>query len=98
MISMAYFTARGFYNIIRELPTGKGFADFVFLPMVTAGSRPPMILELKYNQSAEKAIEQIKTKNYFEKVSKYNKTVLLVGINYDQDKNYTAAFEEYQIE
>ena len=32
VLTMAYFTAPAYYNIIREMPTGKGFADFVFIP------------------------------------------------------------------
>lgn len=55
---MAYFTASGYYNIIREMPGGKGFADFAFIPRANAGFRPAMIVELKYNQSADSAIIQ----------------------------------------
>ena len=32
VLTMAYFTAPGYYNIVREMPAGKGFADFVFIP------------------------------------------------------------------
>ena len=32
VLTMAYFTAPAYYNIIREMPPGKGFADFVFIP------------------------------------------------------------------
>lgn len=32
VISLAYYSARNYYTLIRELPTGKGFADIVFLP------------------------------------------------------------------
>ena len=28
-ITMAYFTALVYYTVVRELPTGKGFADIV---------------------------------------------------------------------
>ena len=30
VLSMAYFTAPAYYNVVREMPAGKGFADFVF--------------------------------------------------------------------
>ena len=64
VLTMAYFTAPAYYNVIREMPSGKGFADFVFLPRANAGNRPAMIIELKYNQSAETALKQIKEKRY----------------------------------
>lgn len=31
VVTMAYFTAPAYYNVIRELPSGKGFADFAFV-------------------------------------------------------------------
>lgn len=60
VLTMAYFTAPAYYNIVREMPSGKGFADFVFIPRANAGSRPAMVVELKYNRSADTAIKQIK--------------------------------------
>ena len=63
---MAYFTAPAYYNIIRELPAGKGFADFAFIPRSNAGYRSAMIVELKYSKSADKAIKQIKEKDIME--------------------------------
>ncbi len=40
------------------------------------------IVELKCNQSAKKAIAQIKAKRYFEKYLQSNKKILLLGINF----------------
>ena len=31
-INLAFYFAREYYTIIRELPTGKGFADVCFIP------------------------------------------------------------------
>ena len=31
-ISLALYAARNFYTVIREMPSGKGFADMVYLP------------------------------------------------------------------
>ena len=97
---MAYFTAQGYYNIIRELPAGKGFADFVFIPRSNAGCRPAMVVELKYNQSADTAIRQIKEKRYQGALSGYYEKVLLVGINYDAEgkdkKHHTCIIEEWE--
>lgn len=59
VLTMAYFTAPAYYNIVREMPSGKGLADFVFIPRANAGNRPAMVVELKYNKSAETAIKQI---------------------------------------
>lgn len=47
-ISLAYYSARKDYRIIRELPTGHGFADVVFLPLPSKG-KPALVIELKYD-------------------------------------------------
>ena len=44
------------------------------------------IIEFKLNQSAEKAIEQIKTNRYAEKYVLENKPIVLVGINFNSRK------------
>ena len=95
VLTMAYFTAPAYYNIIREMPSGKGFADFVFLPRANAGNRPAMIVELKHNQTADAAITQIKEKRYQGALSGYKGKILLVGINYDTEKHHTCIIEEY---
>ena len=100
VLTMAYFTAPGYYNIIRELPSGKGFADFVFIPRANAGYRPAMVVELKYNQSADTAIRQIKEKRYQGALADYHDRILLVGINYDAEgkdkKHHTCVIEEWK--
>ena len=99
VLTMAYFTAQGYYNIIREMPSGKGFADFTFIPRANAGKRPAMVVELKYNQSADTAIKQIKEKRYQGALSGYGDKILLVGINYDAEgedkKHHTCVIEEW---
>lgn len=84
-ITMAYFTAPAYYTVVRELPTGKGFADIVFLPRADTTDKPAMVIELKWNKSADTAINQIKDKRYTGKLTGYCKEILLVGINYDRD-------------
>ena len=100
VLTMAYFTAQGYYNIIRELPSGKGFADFTFIPRSNAGWRPAMVVELKYNKSADTAIRQIKEKRYQGALSGYSEKVLLVGINYDAEgkdkKHHSCVIEEWK--
>ena len=83
-IMLAYYTARNYYEIFRELPTGKGFADYAFIPH-RGTDKPAMIIELKYNQSADSAIKQIHENRYEGKLKGFGGTVLLVGINYDKE-------------
>ena len=99
VLTMAYFTAPAYYNIVREFPTGKGFADMVFIPRANAGNKPAMVVELKYNQSADSAINQIKERRYQGALSGYSDKILLVGVNYEADgedkKKHTCVIEEW---
>ena len=100
VLTMAYFTAPAYYNVIREMPAGKGFADFVFIPRANAGYRPAMVVELKYNKSADTAIKQIKENRYQGALANYQDKILLVGINYEAEgkekKHHTCVIEEWQ--
>ena len=69
--------------MIRELPTGKGFADIVLLPNRNV-DKPTVLLELKFNHSADTAIAQIKEQRYAGMLLDHVGSVLLVGINYDK--------------
>ena len=71
------------YNVVRELPTGKGYADLVYLPKPGV-KKPALLIELKYDKSAQTAITQIKEKNYLQFFKDYKGEVLLVGINYSK--------------
>lgn len=94
VISLAYYSARKTYTIERELPAGKGYADLFFRPRKN-NSNPALIVELKYDKSAEGAIEQIKKKQYTDCLKDYSGEVLLVGINYDKDdKKHTCKIEK----
>ena len=84
-VTMAYFTAPAYYNIIREFPSGKGFADIVMLPRADAKGKPAIVIELKWNQSADAAIKQIKDRRYMGSLSGFAGEILLVGISYDKD-------------
>ena len=83
-ISLAYYSARKDYKLIREMPAGRGFADVVFLPLPFS-KKPALVVELKYNKSADTAIRQIKEKHYTQALEGYSGEILLVGINYDKD-------------
>ena len=84
VLSLAYYSARNDYVIHRELPTGKGFADLVFIPRKNVDS-PAIVVELKYNRDADSAISQIHRRQYPDKVAQYAGNLLLVGINYDRE-------------
>ena len=73
-----------YFKPIRELPTGRGFADLVFIPKQEYPEIPALIIELKWNHSAETAISQIKEKKYMKILEGYSGNILLVGINYDK--------------
>ena len=94
VISLAYYSARKTYTIDRELPAGKGYADLVFRPRKN-NTNPALIVELKYDKSAEGAIEQIKKNQYSDCLKDYSGEILLVGINYDKDnKRHTCKIEK----
>ena len=83
VIALAYYSACRDYTFVRELPTGNGFADMVFLPKRTS-SNPALVLELKWDKTAEGAISQIKSKGYVSALKEYKGNILLVGINYEK--------------
>lgn len=98
VVTLAYYNAVNEYTLIREMPSGKGYADMVFLPRKYS-DKPAMIVELKYGKSAQGAIEQIKEKRYPETLKDYLGKVLLVGISYDKaDKKHFCVIEEWEKE
>ena len=98
-ISLALFAARNFYTVYRELSTGKGFADMVYLPRKKFPEKPALLVELKWDKTAKGAIAQIKEKQYCKSLEEYRGNILLVGINYDKDtREHTCVIEDYQME
>ena len=84
VLSIAYYYASNDYIILRELATGKGFADLVLIPRKNVDS-PAIVIELKYDKAVDTAIEQIKRKQYPAKVAQYTDNLLLVGITYERE-------------
>lgn len=82
-IYIAYYAARNHYMIVRELPSGKGFADYAFIPR-KGSDKPAMIVELKYDKNADTAIKQIHDNRYEGALKDCFGKLLLVGINYDK--------------
>lgn len=96
VITLAYYSAKKEYVLVRECPSGYGFADIVFLPRKYS-SNPAFIVELKWDKTAEGAIAQIKDKHYSKSLETYEGEILLVGINYDRkNKKHQCVIERME--
>lgn len=79
----------------KEVTSGKGFADVVYIPYVP--DMPALVIELKHNKCADSAIDQIKDKKYFDSLESYTGDLLLVGINYDEKtKEHECRIEKFK--
>jgi hypothetical protein len=96
-INLAFYFAREYYTIVRELPTGKGFADICLIPRKLHANKPAVIIELKKDKDAHGAIDQIKQKNYVKALEDYRGNLLLVGINYDKSKKHSCVIEKAEL-
>ncbi|MBP1565268.1 MAG: AAA family ATPase [Oscillospiraceae bacterium] len=95
VITMAYFTAPAYYTVIRELPSGKGFADIALIPRADSDNMPAMIIELKWDKDVDTAIKQIKEKRYTGVLKWYEKEIILVGVNYNKEtKKHECSIEK----
>ena len=75
------------YRVEREEKAGKGFVDFIFYPR--RRKEDAIILELKVDSTPEKAVDQIKNRDYVLRFqgklgeeSEYTGRILAVGISY----------------
>ena len=97
VLTIAYIWAKNDYVIHREYATGKGYADLVMIPRRPV-NKPAMVIELKFNNTADTAIDQIKRREYPSKIAEYTGDILLVGINYDKEtKRHECVIEKWQI-
>ena len=97
VLTIAFLSTLDYYfKPVRELPTGRGFADFVYIPKpMYREDYPALVVELKWNKSAATALQQIKEKRYTESLRDYAGDILLVGINYDKKtKEHTCSIEK----
>lgn len=95
-ISLAYYAAKDYYTMFRELPQGKGFADIVFIPN-RGVNMPALVVELKWDKNAETAMKQIENKRYTQNLSNFSGKILLVGINYDKkEKKHQCEIREIE--
>lgn len=98
-VAIAYLGAmQDYFKPVREMPTGLGFADLVYVPKPEHRSAcPALVVELKWNQSAQTALRQIRERKYPESLLAYTGDILLVGINYDKvSKKHTCEIEKYE--
>ena len=95
-IYLAFIYALNDYTCIREVTSGKGFADVVYIPIhPDRPDRPAMVIELKRNDTAGSGLDQIRRKEYFDSLRHYRGNLLLVGINYDEkEKTHTCVIEK----
>ena len=101
VLTIAYLSSMQYYfKPVRELPTGRGFADFVFIPKPEyIQDYPAMVVELKWNRSAKTAMQQIKERHYPDSLKAYTGEILLVAVNYDKKtKVHQCLIEKYEKE
>ena len=93
-IYLSYIYAINNYIIAKELPTGKGFADIVYIPFDK--TRAALVVELKVNQSPDTALNQIKQKKYFASLDNWHGDILFVGVSYDKEtKEHRCKIEKF---
>lgn len=99
VIKLAYFSYKDYYVKFEELPAGNGYADIVYIPKKNS-PLPALVIEMKWDQSAEGAIAQIKSRHYPDALKNFDGEILLVGINYDKnapagERKHSCVIEKY---
>ena len=95
VVSVLCFYAENIYHVIREFPTGKGFADIVLLPKKGVYN-PAIVIELKFNKDVKAAIDQIHDNQYPGRLADFYGDLILVGISYDKKKAHDCAIERVE--
>lgn len=83
------------YVRVEELPSGHGYADVVFIPK-KGSAKPAMLIEIKWDESVDVAIAQIKDRNYPRVLEESGTGYLIVGITYNSRTKEHACFIEKQ--
>ena len=97
VLTIAFLSSmKHYFKPVREMPAGRGFADFVYIPKpYYVNDYPALIVELKWNKNAQTALDQIKEKKYPEALKGFEGNALLVGINYDKKtKEHSCVIEK----
>ena len=95
-MGLAYFYAYTEYTIIKEMPSGKGYADIGFIPVNPR--KPALIIELKADTTtADGALSQIRERKYHHALENYYDNLLFVGVTYNKEtKKHTCKIEKLQ--
>ena len=95
-MGLAYFYAYTEYTIIKEMPSGKGYADIGFIPVNPR--KPALIIELKADTTTEDgALNQIRERKYHQALENYYDNLLFVGVTYNKEtKKHTCKIEKLQ--
>ncbi len=95
----AFLSSVDDYMRFEELSGGKGYSDILFMPKKNS-AKPALLIELKWNQSTDKALLQIKNRNYAHAVRKFEYTgeLLLIGISYStKTKKHACRIERVRV-
>ena len=84
-VQLAYYRAQDYYTFIPELDSGKGYVDLAYIPSPQYSDKPALLIELKYEKNSTTAIEQIKRRNYPDRLLHYKGNIIMVGINYNKE-------------
>jgi len=79
-----------------------GYADIAYLPAPEYPDIPALLIELKYDKTADTALAQIRRQRYPQRLEHYKGNLLLVAIDYDRElsneneqfKHHTCRIEE----
>jgi hypothetical protein len=83
------------YSYHREDQEGKGRVDLVYEPVIR--KQPLILIEFKYGESAEIAVQQIKTQEYFKRCTQQYMNIIIVGINYNpKTKDHQCLIEKLE--
>ena len=87
-VQLAFYKAQDDYTLFPEVDTGRGYADLIYIPKHPI--HPALLVELKYNQNADTALEQILRQKYPSRLEQYKGNLILVGISYDRSADPAA--------
>ena len=94
-INLAFYFAREYYTIIGNFRQEKGSRICVLFPRKMHADKPAVVIELKWEKSAQGAIAQIKDRHYTDALKEYRGNQLLAGINYNREtKTHTCVIEQ----
>ncbi|SEB00696.1 PD-(D/E)XK nuclease superfamily protein [Pseudobutyrivibrio sp. ACV-2] len=84
-LQYALYAGQQYYTEFKEVDSGKGYADLVYIPSPKHTDKPLLLIELKNGKSPQEAIDQILSRNYSDRLEHYKGNMLIIGISYDAD-------------